>query len=130
MIDESGLDQESFAAQIGAARETVSRWLNGKAKPDQDSRRKLAEEAARLFGGPVTPGLFRESVSQPPVEEVAAQLLQTGRILESSLAALIEVAGHVVPLLERQEALVLEMRELVAELKRLGAASGGARGPG
>ena len=119
LIEKAGTNQEGLAEILGTPRETVNRWLNHHARPGRENRQKLAELATNVYGEAISPDLFRSWVTdrRTPLEVAAAQLAQTARSIEEALTALTQIASEVVPLLERQEALVLEMQTFVAELR-------------
>jgi transcriptional regulator with XRE-family HTH domain len=123
-------NQDEFADEIGATRETVNRWVNGQARPGRAFRVKLAEIATRAYNELISPDMFREYVTDrpTPIEEAASHLVETGRVLAEALEALTQIADQLAPLLEHQEALVREMQKLVAELRGRGASSGGGGG--
>jgi transcriptional regulator with XRE-family HTH domain len=128
LIAAAGLTQDVFADELGAARETVNRWVAG-VEPKRPFRQKLAEKATQVYGEDIPPDLFRKFVTGPtPIEEAASHLVETGRVLAEALEALTQIADQLAPLLEHQEALVREMQKLVAELRGRGASSGGGGG--
>lgn len=122
LIGAAKTDQEGLAGVLGTPRETVNRWLNHHARPGRENRRKLAEFASSVYQEQIGPDMFREYVTDrpTPVEAAAAQLEQTGRVLQTAAEALVELSGDLAPL----PALVAEMQRLADELSRREAANG------
>ena len=112
VIEVSGLGQEGFAKEIGATRETVSRWTNGHVGPGKDYRPKIAELATLYFKRPVSPDEFRVRPVKRSADEVTTQLLQTGQLLADATHALIS-------LLAEQRAVVMTLSRLVSTLEQI-----------
>ena len=109
VVDASGLSQDQFAERVGTTYETLSRWVNRRARPNRHFRQKLAEEASRVYDEPIPADLFRDRINQTvTIEEALMQLAE-------ATTELIRLLG--------------EQRQVVAQLQRfadsLGPPAGG-----
>lgn len=111
VIERSGMGQERFADTYGFPRETVSRWVNGHARPNRASRPKLAAAATEILKEDVRPDLFRDyPPGRPrPLEEAARDLALASRALEGALQDLIG-------LLAEQRSVVARLEEAASRI--------------
>jgi len=125
VISRAGLSQEDFGKAIGADRPRVNAWVRGRSGISQEYAEKISAYASTLYQEDLPWTLF-VSDRRTPLEEAAAQLAETGRILEEAGQSVIGLLGELMPLLRQQAELVAQMRTLVAELQRREAANGDA----
>ena len=122
LISDARTDQEGFAAEMGAPRETVNRWLNHHARPGREYRQKLADYASRLYGETIGPDMFREYVTDrpTPIEAAAAQLVETGQALEAATRALVALLAEQREVVERMQQIevALAQREAANEAEQ------------
>jgi transcriptional regulator with XRE-family HTH domain len=116
------LTQEAFAAAIGTDRPRVNTWERGRGGISDDYAEKIAAFASKIYKEEIPSALF-VSPHRIPLEEEAAQLVQAAAALERAGDRLAEIAERTVPLLERQEAVVAEMLDVLSELRRIRASS-------
>lgn len=122
VINRASMTQEEFGRTLGVDRPRVNAWVKGRSGVSPEYAQKIAEFTSRMCQEEIPAELFL-SARRSPLEEAAVAV-------QAAAEELTRIAVRVLPLLEQQEAVVHELRSLVAELRERGSAreeGGGSR---